>query len=735
MKPKLSAIFLLIAIMLPMLAGCSIFSESELTDGSTADEQFTIPYIDNYYVNKHTPVCVAGDMEIYKCDSADSKIVLLGGHYYRGGFSFSSRIGAYGEVELPLDGLYKNVSFVLGGNFALIDRSQVGKSYTAYGQESTQEAAIQFIVDGRVIDEIRISAYDAGRRFTYSVEGAESFTFRIVNESGGYGSIEAIPVVELTVWEGDAEVTGHIASDPGDKAVQLVRDIKPYLIPTSSDSDYFPKGKDEEERKSVVIGGVDYENAILTNVSAGFLGVGGEEIYFNLEGAYTHLTFTAGAADRSFLGDDIALLSVYADGDKLYEGVFNAGELQRRVELDVSGCRSLCFAWSGNESSGGTWGIGDIYVAANAQAFSRIEYSTGKTPEGAVKLVSDVGVFSYSSAAAEVVFDGSEKAKTFIMGGRSYNEGVVLLAENTLVSANPASASFLLGGKYATVSFLAGHIPNGGAFRDEQLEIYADGVLLGTFDIEYGDLPKKYTVDVSGCNYLEFVSGKLTNYSDYRPAVGIAELAAYPDKSYEDLFAHPEISELPHSCYLIDVFGFFELHIPADNRLIGIEGAEGYYDGKNNKGDFKIGDKTVEKGVILRTFVNHKPDMNELVGHGYVGTDITEKRLSVADISEDGASHESAFAMANIAGGGYTSVSFTVAFHSKNVASGVEDATNLIIAADEKCLAELLLTSEMNPQRLTLAIEDCERLTFWLNCSETRGSSHYYAIYDITLNK
>lgn len=735
MKPKLSAIFLLIAIMLPMLAGCSIFSESDMTDGSTADEQFTIPYIDNYYVNKHTPVCVAGEMEIYKCDSADSQIILLGGHYYRGGFSFSSRIGEYGEVELPLDGLYKNVSFVLGGNFALIDRSQVGKSYTAYGQESTQEAAIQFIVDGRVIDEIRISAYDAGRRFTYSVEGAESFTFRIVNESGGYGSIEAIPVVELTVWEGDAEVTGHTVAAPGDDAVQLVRNVKPYLIPTSSDSDYFPKGKDEEERKSVVIGGVDYENAILTSVSAGFLDDVGEEIYFNLEGVYTHLTFTAGAADRSALGDDIAILSVYADGDKLYEGVFNAGELQRRVELDVSGCRSLCFAWSGNESSGGTWGIGDIYVAANAQAFSRIEYSAGEIPDSAVKLVSDIGVFSFSSAVTEAVFDGSKKDKSFLMGGRSYNEGVILLAENTLINAKPASAAFVLGGNYATVSFVAGHIPNGGVFRDEQLEIYADGALLATFDIEYGDLPKKYTVDVSGCNYLEFVSGKLTNYSDYRPAVGIAELAAYPDKSYEDLFAPPEISELPHSCDLIDVFGFCEVHIPESDRLIGIESAEGYYDGKGNKDSFKIGEKTFEKGIILRTSVNHKPDMNKLIGNGYVGTDITEKRLSVVDISDDGASHESAFAMANISGGGYTSVSFTVAFHSKNTASGAENASNLIIAADEKCLAELLLTSEMNPQRLTLAIEDCERLAFWLDCSNKNGSSHYYAIYDITLNK
>ena len=735
MKPKLTAIFLLIATMLPLIVGCSIFSESDMTDGSTADEQFTIPYIENYYVNKHTPVCVAGDMEVYKCDSAESKVILLGGHYYRGGFSFSSRVGKYGEVELPLDGLYKNISFVIGGNFVLIDQEQVGVSYTAYGQDTRQEAAVQFIIDGRVVDEIRISSYDAGRRFTYPIEGAQSFTFKIVNESGGYGSIETIPIVELTVWEGDAEVTGPAAAEPGDEAVQLVRSIKPYLIPTSSDTDYFPKNDVGEGRKSVSIGGVNYENAILTNVSTGLLDANGEEIYFNLEGVYTHLTFTAGAAERSYLGDDIAILSVYADGDKVYEGVFNASEVQKKVDLEILGCRSLCFTWSGNESSGGAWGIGDIYVAASAQALSKIEYSTGDSPEGSVKLISDIGVFSHLSAAAVAVFDGLEKDKNFQMGGRSYDEGIVLLAENNLISANPASASFLLGGKYDTITFIAGHIPNNGACRDEQLEIYADGALIETLYIEYGVLPKKHTVDVSGCNYLEFVSGKITNYSDYRPAIGIAELAAYPKGTFEDPFAHSDNTEIPHTCDLIDIFGFYEVHIPEGDRLIGFEGSEGYYDGKINKGTFKIGERTVDKGLILRTFVNHKLNMDSVIGYGYIGTDITEKGLSVVEVSDIGASHESAFAMANVSGGGYTSVSFTVAFYSKNDAYGAEDATNLIIAGDEKCIANLLLTSEMKPQRLTLAIEDCERLLFWLDCTEKNSASHSYAIYDITLNK
>jgi hypothetical protein len=735
MKPKLTAILLLFAAILPMLAGCSLFQGADETDGSTPGESFSAPYIDNYYVNKQDPVLVAGEMEIYKYDSAESKSILLGGHYYRGGFSFSSRVGEYGEVELPLDGLYKNISFVIGGNHRILDNSELGVVYTAVGQDSDETAAVQFLLDGRIVDEIRVSAYDAGRRLAYSIDGAESFPFRIVNESGGYGSVEAISVAELTVWEGEAEITGYSPAEPADDAVQLVRDLKPYLIPASSSADYFPKGKDPEERSEMLLGGVEYQNVILTGVPAGLLGVGGEEIYFNLEGIYTNLTFTAGAANRTSLGDDTARLTVYADRNVIYEGTFAANELQKKIDLDVSGCRRLCFSWSSNNSDGGLYGIGDIYVASNPQALSRVEYSIGELPDRAVRMISELGVFSYFSNAGKAVYDGSPREGSFLMGGREYTEGVVLLSQNGLIGAKPANASFVLGSKYGSVTFLAGHIPNGGACKDEWVEVYADGVLIKTLEVEYGALPKKYTIDVAGCNYLEFVLENVTSSGGYIPAVGIAELAAYPGAVGEDLFEPADTVEYPRSCSLIDVFGFYEIRNPDSERLIGVVGAEGYYNGKNNKGEFRIGDKLIDKGVILRTSVNLKPNIEEAIGSGYIGTNITEKELAVIEISDDGVAHKSAFAMANISGGGYTSVSFTVAFHSKNLSNGAEDATNLIIAADEKCLADLLLTAEMKPQRLTLAIEDCERLTFWLDCSEKSDASHYYAIYDITLNK
>lgn len=735
MKLKPTAILLLFAAILPMLAGCSMLHGADVTDGSTSDEPFSVPFIDNYYVNKQDPVLIAGEMNIYKYDSAESKIILLGGHYYRGGFSFSSRVGEYGEVELPLDRLYKNISFVIGGNHRILDNSEEGVIYTAEGQDSEEIAAIQFLLDGRVIDEIRVSAYDAGRRLTYPVDGAESFTFRIVNESGGYGSAGAIAVAELTVWTDEAEITGYSPAAPSDDAVQLVRDLKPYLIPASSGADYFPKGNDPEERAGMLLGSIEYENVILTSITAGVFDSGSEDIYFNLEGLYTHLTFTAGAADRSRLGEDEARLTVYSDGDIIYEHVFAANELGKKIDLDVSGCRKLCFSWSNNESADGTWGIGDIYAASNPQALSRVRYSVGELPDRAVKLVSEIGVFSHISAAEPSVFVGAPKSGSFIMGGRAYDEGIVLLSQNGLIGTKPASASFVLGKKYGAVTFIAGHIPNGGACNDGQIDIYADGVLIKTIEVEYGALPKKYVLDVKDCNYLEFVLENAPSTGGYKPSVGIAELAAYPDAVGEDLFAPSGSIKHPQFCPLIDIFGFYEVRNPDSERLMGTIGAEGYYNGKNNKGSFRIGDKLIEKGVVLRTSVNLNPNVEEAIGSGYIDTHITERELSVIEISDDGAAHKSAFAMANVSGGDYTSVSFTVAFHSKNLATGAEDATNLIIAADEKCIADLLLTAEMKPQRLTLAIEDCDRLTFWLDCSEKSGASHYYAIYDITLNK
>ena len=85
---KLTALLLCMAMLMSTFAGCGF-----LFDGGDNDESvdvFNPPYLENYYVNKHTPVAKQGGMEIYKYKNKNSETFTLGGNDYHGGIEFWS---------------------------------------------------------------------------------------------------------------------------------------------------------------------------------------------------------------------------------------------------------------------------------------------------------------------------------------------------------------------------------------------------------------------------------------------------------------------------------------------------------------------------------------------------------------------------------------------------------------------------------------------------------------------
>ena len=472
-----------------------------------------------------------------------------------------------------------------------------------------------------------------------------------------------------------------------------------------------------------------------------------EDIYFNLEGKYNYLTFTAGVADRTTTYDEgEAWLTVYADGKIIHEELYSSHELQRKVTLNVTGCHQLKFGWAteaGNEnygnSTGTFYGIGDAYVATTEAALKNITYSSRELPDRPVKMISELGAFGVvSNMQDQAVLDGSTQFKTFSMGGVKYNEGIMLHATNSMLSKKPAYASFNLDGKYKTISFVAGHISNSNVYENDQIEIYADGVLIKTIDVKFHMIPQEYVVDVTGCKHLEFVSGKLTNDLMERPVFGIAELVAYPDGYVEtDLFPKRTPEDFGKSCDLIDTFGFYDVYNSHISKQIGAVGVQdGYYDGTSNQNTFKIGNKTYNKGILLKTNVHMELDMAGIAGSTVLGSMLGGWGLCVLALASAGEAHEAAFAMANIKDSGYTSVTFTVAMQQDNSSIIVQDESTLMIGADDETVWETTLYKGMEPTTFTVEFgEDCERLMFWLNCGPEDDGSHTYAIYDITLNK
>ena len=754
---KLTALLLCMAMLTSTLAGCGfLFGGGD----DEPEDEFNPPYLENYYVNKHDPVCVSGGIDVYKYDE-NSKALWMGGYPYHGGFVFrgDSSGKKSAQVELPLDGLYQNISFVIGGKCgSFTERTDkdgnvtypnsaseyAGSPPTLIGYAREVKVGVQFWVDDKLIDEILFSNYQVPVRYTYNVSGGQKFIIKTVA-----GELDtAIPVLELTVWEGEAHETGHVPTPAGNEPVQLIKDLLPYQIPSTSSAVYYPNiTPSSEGRSHINMAGIRYENVIATYVSQGLMTDDEEEIFFNLEGKYNYLTFTAGVADRtSNRSDGSAWLTVYADGKIIHEEEYSSHELQRRVTLDVTDCHQLKFAWltkEGNleygDSTGNFFGIGDAYVATTKEALNTIMYSSRDLPDRPVKMVSELGAFSISSSVEEAVFDGSTKFATFSMGGVKYNEGLIMRSINSVLQTTPACASFNLDGKYDAISFMVGHISNSNVYENDQIEIYADGVLIKTIDMKFHMLPQQYIVDVKGCRHLEFVSGKLSNYSLERPAYGIVEMVAYPGEHVEtDLFPGRTPTDFGPSCDLIDTFGFYDVYNSTLSKKLGAVSVEdGYLDGTTNKHTFTVGGKTYNKGVILQTNVHLELDMAGVGAAGILASGgLIGPGLLIIALAGAGEAHESAFAMANIKDSGYTSVTFKVAMlKDRTNEAFVDDETTLIIGADEEDVWETTLYKGMEPTEFTVEIGDCDRLMFWLNCGPEDNGSHTYVIYDITLNK
>ena len=750
---RLTALLLCVSLLIPTLSGCGFLFGGF---GDDPEEEFNPPYLENYYVNKHEPVCVAGKMEVYKYNK-NSDDLWMGGYAYHGGLTMSwDTYTAHdtAKVDLPLDGLYQNISFVIGGQFGRIflqedangnlepylSSQYVCSPPTLPGDAEERLAGIQFLVDDKVVDEVIFSNYQVPKRYTYNVSGAQKFSINVIE---GIEGLNRVPILELTVWEGEAHETGHVPEPAGDEPVQLIKDLKPYLIPSTSNAAYYPDLEYSNGRTGIKMCGVGYENVIVTAIHWG----GDEDIYFNLEGKYNYLTFTAGAADRTTTYDEgAAWLTVYADGKIIHEEVYSTHELQRRTVLDVSGCHQLTFVWSnkeGNEqygtATGGAFGICDAYLTTTEAALETIEYSSREVPNRPVKMVSELGTFGViSNLSEDAVFDGSTNLKTFSMGGVKYNEGIMLYSMNSPLVTKPAYAAFNLDGKYDTISFVAGHISNSNVYENDQIEIYADGKLIKTIEIICHMLPQEYIVDVTGCKHLEFVSGKLTNGRLFRPVFGIAELVAYPDGYVEtDLFPERVPEDFGPTCDLIDTFGFYDVYNSHISKQIGaVSVVDGYYDGTTNKNTFKIGNTTYNKGILLKTNVHLELDMGGVAGTTVLGAGVAGGwGLPILALAASGIAYESAYAMANIKGSGYTSVTFTVAMQKKS-GTIAEDETTLMIGADNECVWETTLHKDMEPTTYTVELgENCDRLMFWLDCPIDAGDSHTYAIYDITLNK
>lgn len=695
-----------------------------------------------YLVNTHTPVdshCYTA----YKYTGPSSKrIAMSGGLDWCGGFTLKQVMGSEdpGYATFRLGGRYDKLMFVLG---------HANTNTGAGGTGIDTEARIFTVyVDGRkVVDEL-VYPYGIPKRMTIDVAGADELKFVLVRGEG------PVAVAEATLWTaGQTPVeTGNIIRDEP-RTRELVKDIRPYF-----QNNRLVCVSPSDKTRSLKVNGREYEYGLSAYMNMAIIGNNPGWAYFNLRGQYSKLSFIIGPVDNTEGKSGSGWFTVKADGKIIYEKEMTHDDIAQSVTLDVKGCDMLSF--HSEQSSGSTNG-----------ALTRIMvYPEGEEPKEAVasgeeapadprlkslpdvcKLISNIPPYAAGAQTRKQIYDGSSDYITFSMGGVKFSEGIVFYEKTSVMSDNTSAyAVFDLGNEFDYVSFIAGYIGKSGAMNNDILRVYADDELVMTIPLVATYPNQKYTVPINRCRKLRFENQGSATLDV--AAYGIADIVVYRGKPVEnDLFVHPE-PECPHTVDLIDLGPPYIHYVsPMSDHKDEI-----FYDGSTQRKYFDLNGKRIYKGFMLQTSVHFSLDHGELSGTdgaaaGALGGAAVGSAFVAGGVAVGGAVVGStlvgAAAMLMLAAGGealenscaafntygeYNTVTFTVACCRPHINADDYKET-LLIGADHKVVAQLTVYETMEPQTVTVPIDGCHQLMFWL--ANTDNWSGQYIFYDIKLTK
>lgn len=693
-----------------------------------------------YLVNTHQPID-SYRYTAYKYTGAGSKqIAMSGGLKWYGGFTIGHTLGPYkpGFAVFRLGGKYETLMFVLGH-----ENSSTGAGGTGI---DTDPRIVTVYADGRkVIDEV-VYPYSVPKRVKLNVTGVDELKFTLVSGNGVIGFAEA------TLWRaGQTPVeTGNISNTKA-HTVELVKDMKPYFQ-NNRMTNVSPLGK----QTSMTINGREYDSGLAVNMDRAIVGKNPGWSYFNLQGQYSTLRFVVGPLNSTNSGSGKGWITVKADDKIIYELEMTYEDIAQTVTLDVTGCRMLTFMSEQEEGSMHA-GIADIVAYPEGvapQETAGVDDTADprlKSLPDVCKLISNIPPYTALAQTEKQIFDGTSDHITFSMGGVRYSEGIVFYNKANVLSNDTRSyAVFDLGNEFDYVSFTAGYIGKSGALNNDVLKVYADDKLVLEEPLIATYPNRDFVVPLNKCRKLRFeTSGSST--LDVA-AYGIADAVVYRGKPVaNDLFVHPK-PECPPTIDLIDLGAPYIHYVSpmkqSDDAI--------FYDGSTQKNYFDLNGQRIYKGFMLQTSVHFSLDYGPLSGSdgaaaGAIGGAAVGSAFVAGGVAVGGAVVGStligAAALLMLAAGGealesscaafntygeYNSVTFTVACYKPYIRPDDYKET-LLIAADHKVMAQLTVYETMEPQTVTVPINGCQQLMFWL--ANTDNWSGQFIFYDIKLSK
>lgn len=683
-----------------------------------------------YLVNK----CRLLDSEkctIYKYNgSSSAKIKMAGGEYGYGGFSFWDE-GAY--VSFHLAGEYDVLTFTLGHDDRCSERVGV---VTIHGD------------DNKIFDE-KVRGYEPPRQYSVNVSGVRILTFKIAATD-----IDVV-VADAVLWKSGQTpkpITHEVAKPMAQK--ELVKDIQPYYV-----SNFTTLVTPDET--PIRLNRQVYNYGIRGNMNMALIGKYNGFAYFNLHGLYSKVSFVVGCHDDVSGGAGSGWVTVKADGKIIEEIEVKEGDIAKQVVLDIPNCKMLSFHTEQIEGESHAE-IANILVYPKGKDVNVTQSKDGLLPPDprlkelpdVCKLISNIKPYQVIGKVEKQIYDGSSDYVTFSMGGTKFSEGIILYQTASFWDDNlSACATFDMGNEFDYISFTAGYVGKSWSMNDDMLMVYADDELVFSTSL-IPTLPNQnFVVPINKCRILRICnsgSGTLDV-----AAFGVADIVAYRGKYVEnDLFVHPR----PECPYEIDLIDLGRPYIHYVSTMSNYQD-EIVRDGTTKKLYYELNGERIYKGFLLQTSTHFSLDFGVLgsgngtnaaaagavgataVGASFVATGAAIGGATVGAtlapmaaflmLAAGGEAVENSLAAFNTYGE-YNTVTFKVGCLSTSSRKS-DYLEHLMIGADQEVVANIGVYESMEPQQITVPIQGCEQLMFWL--ANTNGTSAKYVIYDIVVSK
>lgn len=269
--------------------------------------------------------------------------------------------------------------------------------------------------------------------------------------------------------------------------------------------------------QTLAMDGKNYKNGFTTKGYGAYNE--GNQVYFNLDGNYSMISFTAGIVTNR--NQNVTFL-FHADGELVYKFTMKKDDTPSNHIFNIVGCKQFVVSVHDGTSTSdrsGTYALADIMVTRSVSSIGKED----------IQLREDQ-VYLLEETKPYITPSRYESPTTLNMGGQKFTNGFSCMGYGTYNVGN--KVYFNLDGNYSRMSFAAGIVLDQGL--NVTYRFYTDGVL--AYELKHGesDLASNHSFSVEGCKQLMICicDGKLT--PDASGTYGIANIIMDKSSTYSD---------------------------------------------------------------------------------------------------------------------------------------------------------------------------------------------------------